>query len=264
MVVMRGNTERNEEDVAKLVYLYVCAKLFFAHTGESICWAYVRVIDKLDTLHLYDWIGMIRSTLISSLNELHNRPKNVTGCVIALLFLIYEHTNIVEPDRHNVFPTFCRWNIGKLVGKLKGVDLLVDGSMEVNCGKICGTIIERYFVEVTPNGHVPIKRDEKVLDVDPVNVWDGQRGVMDREDMNVVELSFNCWQPDSPNGGEVEMSLDNNNETMPKAQPYSNVKDCGKMLSSGESWPVLFLDLLDLSSTQHGITGGNNPEDTTE
>ncbi|KAL7247886.1 hypothetical protein ACSBR2_002732 [Camellia fascicularis] len=29
-----GRTERDEEDVAKLVCLYICAKLFFATTGE--------------------------------------------------------------------------------------------------------------------------------------------------------------------------------------------------------------------------------------
>ncbi|THG07871.1 hypothetical protein TEA_015230 [Camellia sinensis var. sinensis] len=36
VVAMRGKTERDEEDVAKLMCLYICAKLFFPTTGESI------------------------------------------------------------------------------------------------------------------------------------------------------------------------------------------------------------------------------------
>lgn len=54
VVAMRGRTERDEEYVAKLICLYICAKLCFATTSESIGWAFVRVIDKLETLHLYD------------------------------------------------------------------------------------------------------------------------------------------------------------------------------------------------------------------
>ena len=82
---MRGKTERDEEDVAKLMCLYICAKLFFPTTGESIGWAFVRVIDNLETLRLHDWTATIRNSLVSLLNEAHSKPEWVTGCVVALL-----------------------------------------------------------------------------------------------------------------------------------------------------------------------------------
>ncbi|CAL5353398.1 unnamed protein product [Camellia sinensis] len=101
-----GRTERDEEDVAKLLCLYVCAKLFFATTGEHIGWAFVRVIDKLDTLQQYDWSATIRNTLIGSLNEMHNKPEKVTGCVVALL-----HSNIIAPEQPDVTPRFCCFEV---------------------------------------------------------------------------------------------------------------------------------------------------------
>lgn len=85
VVAMGRKTERDEEVITKLVYLYVCTKLFFANTGESIGWAYVSVIGRLETLHLYDWNGAIRSALIGSLNELHSRPERVTSYTVVLL-----------------------------------------------------------------------------------------------------------------------------------------------------------------------------------
>ncbi|CAL5423878.1 unnamed protein product [Camellia sinensis] len=121
-----GHTERDEEDVAKLLCLFVCAKLCFATTDEHIGWAFVRVIDKLDTLRHYDWTATIRNTLIGSLNEMHNRPEKVTGCVILLL-----HSNIITPERPNVTPRFCRWNIAAAVGKLRVINLSAEGCFEV-------------------------------------------------------------------------------------------------------------------------------------
>ena len=73
-MAMNRDTERDEENVAKLVCLYICAKLFFVVTCESIGWAFMRVIDKLNTLQSYNWTATIRNTLIGSLNEMHSRP----------------------------------------------------------------------------------------------------------------------------------------------------------------------------------------------
>ncbi|KAL7246354.1 hypothetical protein ACSBR2_001461 [Camellia fascicularis] len=44
-----------------------------------------------------------------------------------------------------------------------------------------------------------------VLDVDPLNMWD-ERGVdVDMPDVDIVEPSFDCWQPDSRNGGHIDL-----------------------------------------------------------
>ncbi|KAI8018535.1 hypothetical protein LOK49_LG04G00715 [Camellia lanceoleosa] len=50
---IKGKSGNDEEDVAKLLSLYLCGKLFSLLNGESIGWAFVRVIDKLSTMRLY-------------------------------------------------------------------------------------------------------------------------------------------------------------------------------------------------------------------
>ncbi|KAI8021519.1 hypothetical protein LOK49_LG03G00475 [Camellia lanceoleosa] len=45
MEAIRGHTVRDEQDVAKLLCLFICAKLFFATTDEHIGWSFVRVIN---------------------------------------------------------------------------------------------------------------------------------------------------------------------------------------------------------------------------
>ncbi|KAL7168943.1 hypothetical protein ACSBR2_034050 [Camellia fascicularis] len=233
-----GHTERDEEDVAKLLCLYVCAKLFFTTTSEHIGWAFVHVINKLDTLRQYDWTATIRNTLIGSLNKMHNRPEKVTGCVVALLFLICEHSNIVTPERPNVTPRFCRWNIGAAVGKLR-----------VQCGKLVGTITECHVLKVAAAA-IELKECGRIrMDVDPAEVCDGRRAVIERDDVGSVEPSFNCWQPDTKNDSKIKIDGGNDYDNKNTGTPTSKEKVDGKLPSRGEVWPVLFPDLLELSST---------------
>lgn len=112
--------------------------------------------------------------------------------------------------------------------------------------------------------HACALRNEDVLQVGLVTIWDGRHGTLGGEKVNVLELSLDCWQPDSSHGGEVEMTSNSKSEVLPQAQPHGNVKDCVKILSAGEAWPVLFPDLLDLSSTPHGGTVCDDTKDTIE
>ncbi|KAL7260301.1 hypothetical protein ACSBR1_006049 [Camellia fascicularis] len=247
-----GRTERDEEDVAKLLCLYVCVKLFFATTGEHIGWAFVRVIDKLDTLRQYDWIATIRNTLIGSLNEMYHRPEKVTGCVVALLFLICEHSNIITPERPNVTPRFCRWNIGAAVAKLKVLNLTEEGCIEVQCGKLVGTISECYILKLAAATNEPNECGRSRMDVDR----EGSGAAIGMDDVGTVEPSFNCWQVDTPNAGNIKMKGGDDYENKNIGTPTSKVKVGGKIVASGEVWPVLFPDLLELSSTPDGEAVG--------
>ncbi|KAL7210021.1 hypothetical protein ACSBR1_031570 [Camellia fascicularis] len=239
-----GRAERDEEDVAKLLCLYVCAKLFFATTGEHISWAFVRVIDKLDTLRHYDWTATIRNTLIGSLNEMHNRPEKVTGCVVALLFLICEHSNIVTPERSNVTPRFCRWNIGAVVGKLRVLNLSAEGCIEVQCGKLVGTITECHVLKVVAAA-IELKECGRIrMDMDSAEVCDGCRAVIETDDVGSVEPSFNCWQPDTKNGDSLDdlevhevtqfVVNDGSNQRTPSNSLSGKVSGSGNV-TSGES-----------------------------
>ncbi|KAL7171491.1 hypothetical protein ACSBR2_036196 [Camellia fascicularis] len=244
-----GRTERDEEDVAKLLCLYVCAKLFFATTGKYIGWAFVRVIDKLDTLQHYDWSATIRNTLIGSLNEMHNRPEKVTGCVIALLFLICEHSNIVAPERPDVTPRFCRWNIAAVIGKLRVINLSSEGCFEVQCGKLVGTINECHILKVPAAAIEPKECGRIRMDVEPHGVCDERRVLIETDDVGSVESSFNCWQSATKNKGDMKIKGGNDYDNKNTGTPTSKEKVAGKLASRGEVWPVLFPDLLELSST---------------
>lgn len=245
---VQGDSRNDEEDVAKLLSLYICAKLFFTTTGESIGWAFVRVIDKLSTVQLYDWAAAIRAALIASLNEFHDRPERVTGCVVVLLFFICEHTNLIEPARRNVLPRFCRWNIANLTTKMKEVDLSSGRQFEVRCGKLEGAILERYKIGTTKLSVESIRTKDKVLGVQPVSEDVGV--TCNDVAAEVVEPSLNCWQLDSSAGVHVQKGVMSD-----EADMYDGRSKCvgnrglGAVVG-GEGWPVLFPDLLDLSSTQ--------------
>ncbi|KAI8029302.1 Pre-mRNA-splicing factor ATP-dependent RNA helicase DEAH1 [Camellia lanceoleosa] len=44
-----------------------------------------RVIDKLDTMKLYNWTSTIWNALVGSVKEFYRTPNKVTGCVVVLL-----------------------------------------------------------------------------------------------------------------------------------------------------------------------------------
>ncbi|KAF5959083.1 hypothetical protein HYC85_000292 [Camellia sinensis] len=49
-----GDTPRDHEDTSKLLCLYVCRKLFFANSGETISWTFIRYVDNLEAMKMYD------------------------------------------------------------------------------------------------------------------------------------------------------------------------------------------------------------------
>ena len=86
---LNGQKKQDEEDTAKLLGLYMCGKLFFSNSGETISWAFVRYMNDLSTVRMYDWTGAILTTLMASIKEFHRTPGKVTGCVVALLVCVH-------------------------------------------------------------------------------------------------------------------------------------------------------------------------------
>ncbi|KAL7226293.1 hypothetical protein ACSBR1_021415 [Camellia fascicularis] len=171
-----GRTERDEEDVAKLLCLYVCAKLFFATTDKHIA----------------------------------------------------------------------------VVGKLKVINLSAEGCIEVQCGKLVGTFTECHILKLAAATNEPKKGGRIRMDVDPAKVCNGRRAVVDTDDVGNVEPSFNCWQANTTNGGNMKMEEGNDYDNKNTGTPTSKEKVGVKLASRGEVWPVLFPDLLELSSTPDG------------
>ena len=82
---MKKKKKENNEDVARLLCLYALVTVFFPTSGTQLSWSYVSYVNDLDEMKTYNWPAAIRSNLESSIEKSHNKPQNVTGCVIALL-----------------------------------------------------------------------------------------------------------------------------------------------------------------------------------
>ncbi|CAL5349681.1 unnamed protein product [Camellia sinensis] len=82
---MKSKQPTDFKDVAIIVTLYLCLTLFFAPSGNSIGWVFIKYVEPLESMKQYDWPEAITSTLIDSIMALHKTPEKVMGCVIALL-----------------------------------------------------------------------------------------------------------------------------------------------------------------------------------
>lgn len=108
-----------------------------------------------------------------------------------------------------------------------------------------------------------MRTEGKMLDVQPVSVHVG----VPRNDVaaEVVELSLNCWQVDSSAGVHVEKGvMTDEADTCDGGSKCVRKRGLGAVVGS-EGWPVLFPDLLDLSTMQpakdtdtEGGNGSNN------
>ncbi|KAL7215148.1 hypothetical protein ACSBR1_027335 [Camellia fascicularis] len=122
------------------------------------------------------------------------------------------------------------------------------GRLEVRCGKLEGAILERYKIGTTFLSGECMRTEGKVLDVQPVLVHVG----VIRKDVGaeVVEACLNCWQVDSSAGVHVEKGgLTDEADTYDGDSKCVTKRGLGAVVG-GEGWPVLFPDLLDLSTTQ--------------
>ncbi|CAL5429234.1 unnamed protein product [Camellia sinensis] len=107
---MKGKQPTDFKDVAIIVTLYLCLTLFFATSGNSIGWVFIKYVEPLESMKQYDWPEAITSTLIDSIMALHRTPEKVTGCVIALL---------VKDSNTTDFPRCAKWNLQTLTKQLQ-------------------------------------------------------------------------------------------------------------------------------------------------
>ncbi|GMP23718.1 hypothetical protein CsSME_00001216 [Camellia sinensis var. sinensis] len=158
----------------------MCGKLFFSNSGETISWAFVRYMNDLSTVRMYDWTGAILTTVMASIKEFHRTPGKVTGCVVALLYWLCEHSNIVEPQTDNMFLRFLKWDIGALMNKMQGVDLAGTIGFQVKVDRLRSFDYEREVmgtdIEAEEDGFADINgRGEDCDGVDEHFVAEGAR-----------------------------------------------------------------------------------------
>ncbi|KAH7852507.1 hypothetical protein Vadar_025700 [Vaccinium darrowii] len=116
-----GSDEKDDvEDVARLLCLYLLHTFFFP-MGINVKWVLFERVDDLERMRRYDWNGAIIKELMSSIKKYHKEPRKVSGCVMALLYWLCEHTTLTKA-LHPEHPLgIVKWSIPELVNKFKRV-----------------------------------------------------------------------------------------------------------------------------------------------
>ena len=78
-------TEDDIRDVVRLICMFICLTLFFSTSGVTIAWTYVDCMENIEQIKDYDWAQSIADTLNASMHKFHAKPRDATGCVMALM-----------------------------------------------------------------------------------------------------------------------------------------------------------------------------------
>ncbi|THG13394.1 hypothetical protein TEA_018008 [Camellia sinensis var. sinensis] len=167
---LKGKKKDDNEEVARLVCMYACQKLFFSTSGETIGWGYYAHMVPLESMQQYDWAKQIRTMLTSSISQNDKNPAKVTGCVMLLMYWLCEHTTILQPHRPNAFPRCVKWDLTALQKKMKTTSLADLGFNEVNAGELFAILTElqkfkRKTLKVEPEIYEPARTSPNVSDI---------------------------------------------------------------------------------------------------
>ncbi|CAL5433957.1 unnamed protein product [Camellia sinensis] len=126
---LKGTKKHDDEEVARLVCMYACVKLFFSTFGETIGWVFYSYMDPLDKMIEYNWAESIRATLMGSLGQNCGKSGQVTGCVMLLMYWLCEHTTILQPRNPNAIPRCVKWDLTALHSNMKSITLVYGGEL---------------------------------------------------------------------------------------------------------------------------------------
>ena len=83
---LKSSREKEDiQDIVRMVCMILCVTLFFPTSGINLSWSHVALLEDFDEMKTYDWAESIREKLMSSIKIYHKQPKDVKGCVVALL-----------------------------------------------------------------------------------------------------------------------------------------------------------------------------------
>ncbi|GMP47006.1 hypothetical protein CsSME_00014950 [Camellia sinensis var. sinensis] len=78
--------------------------------------------------------------------EFCQKSKKVTGCVVALLYWLCEHTNIVTTAKPIMFLQFLKWNVSTLLARTRGLDLTSTSLFEVRPDRLVSELYEKVII----------------------------------------------------------------------------------------------------------------------
>ncbi|KAI3869399.1 hypothetical protein MKX03_028706, partial [Papaver bracteatum] len=84
--IPRVESELTNEDMVKLLCLFMCITLFFTTKyAHKLKEKYFGLVDDLKKSKNVSWHDLIYSFLENKINQNYNTPEDITGCVVYLL-----------------------------------------------------------------------------------------------------------------------------------------------------------------------------------
>ncbi|GMP77262.1 hypothetical protein CsSME_00033587 [Camellia sinensis var. sinensis] len=204
---LKGTKKHDDEEVARLVCMYACVKLFFSTSGETIGWVFYSYMDPLHKMIEYDWAESIRATLMGSLGQNCGKPGRVTGCVMLLMYWLCEHTTILQPHNPNAIPRCVKWDLTALHSNMKSITLAKLGLNEVYGGELMASPTEAKIYRHTKlnvESSAVAKKDESNEDQSKNSQRSDDRDAfsVDAVDLNDVGHYINpsCSTPNAEKG----------------------------------------------------------------
>ncbi|KAF9599020.1 hypothetical protein IFM89_033365 [Coptis chinensis] len=104
-----------EDDFVRLMSLYLTTTIFFPNPTR-INWSFVPHIEDLNGMRRISWPKVIHTELMDQIRRKSDKLSTVSGCVVALLYWLCEHTKIITPINGFEYaePRVCRWRLGEL------------------------------------------------------------------------------------------------------------------------------------------------------
>ncbi|RZC57784.1 hypothetical protein C5167_005083 [Papaver somniferum] len=85
------NEEGTEEDLAKLLLLFMFCTVFFINTGGMyVQYKYLNCLQSIDTINKVSWPDLIHEHLMQSVKAVYETPCSINGCSFYLLLWIFE------------------------------------------------------------------------------------------------------------------------------------------------------------------------------
>ncbi|CAL8175209.1 unnamed protein product [Prunus armeniaca] len=114
-----------DKEVVSIILIHLCMTFLFANASSTLHWKVFEHCVNLDTLSSYSWASAVSAYMNESLvAKAKAKAKKggegsigaVSGCIILILFLLCERTNIIQPilGKEKETPAILKWSLVEL------------------------------------------------------------------------------------------------------------------------------------------------------
>ncbi|CAL8164483.1 unnamed protein product [Prunus armeniaca] len=114
-----------DKEVVSIILIHLCMTFLFANASSTLHWKVFEHCVNLDTLSSYSWASAVSAYMNESfVAKAKAKAKKggegsigaVSGCIILILFLLCERTNIIQPilGKEKETPAILKWSLVEL------------------------------------------------------------------------------------------------------------------------------------------------------